>query len=340
MPLASAALDPWLDDVLLGAFDGEHGGFGGTPRFPHPDAVRLALVRWQETGDARFRRAAELTLDRMGWGGLFDVAAGGFFRCAARPDWGEPSPEKLLDGERGARRALRHRRDDARRAALPRARGGHRALHARPARRPRPAAASSPASGPASAGADRAIYTDANAAMVAACLQVAAATGDADLAAAAVTALERVVLATYRPGAGVAHAAGGVRGLLADQIALGHALADAGEATGRTPYPMLAEELARYAVGALWDEAAGGFVDRAPEAAGPLGLLGQRRKPFVVNCAATRLLARLEAECGDGELGARARATLACLARDAAAQGIDAASYGLAVRAVEAIGRP
>jgi uncharacterized protein YyaL (SSP411 family) len=338
VPLAPASLDPWLDGVLLGAFDDEHGGFAGAPRFPHPDAVRLALIRWRETGDARFRRAAGLTLDRMGWGGLWDATAGGFFRCAARRDWGEPSPEKLLEVNAAlaalyatAASAL----DDPR--YLARAADTVRWARARLADAGQGGFFASER--PGGAGVDRETYTDANAAMIAACLQVADLAGDADLVDTAVTALERVVLATYRPGAGVAHAAGGVRGLLVDQIALGHALADAGEATGRTPYTMLAEELARYALAALWDETDGGFLDRAPEGGG-LGLLGERRKPFVVNCAAVRLLARLEAECGDGELGARAHATLASLARDAAAQGIDAASYGLASRAVEAVGRP
>ncbi len=337
-PLAPAALDAWLDGVLLGAFDEAHGGFGGEPRFPHPDAVRLALVRWTETGDDRFRRAAALTLDRMGWGGLFDETAGGFSRCAARRDWGEPSPEKLL-GVNAALAALyataAEALDEPR--YLARAVDAVRYLRGRLAD---PGGAGFFASERAGApGPDRSIYTDGNAAAVAACLQVADLTGDAGLAAAAVAVLERVVLATYQPGAGVAHAAGGVRGLLADQIALGLALADAAEATGRTPYVMLAEELARHAIGALWDETAGGFLDRA-SGGDRVGLLAEPRRPFVLNCAAVRLLARLEGESGDGELAGRARAALASLGRAAAAQGIDAASYGLAARAVAAVARP
>src|SRR5262245_27162820 len=47
--VAADARAPGLDlldaatEQLLGAFDGEHGGFGGPPKFPHADDIRLCL---------------------------------------------------------------------------------------------------------------------------------------------------------------------------------------------------------------------------------------------------------------------------------------------------------
>ena len=79
-----------------------------------------------------------------------------------------------------------------------------------------------------------------------------------------------MLLACYRPGAGVAHCVDGearVRGLLADQIAMAAASLDAFDATGNIVYEMMAEELAHYAMRTMWDERDGGFFDRAPEPA-------------------------------------------------------------------------
>ena len=91
--------------------------------------------------------------------------------------------------------------------------------------------------------------------------------GDDGLREFALKSLERVLLACYKPGAGVAHYFDGqprVRGLLADQFAMASACLDAFEVTGNVVYEMMAEELGHYAVRTMWDEAGGGFFDRAP----------------------------------------------------------------------------
>ena len=68
---------------------------------------------------------------------------------------------------------------------------------------------------------------------------------------------------------------------------------------------MMAEELTRVALRELWDEAGGGFFDRAGHD-GDIGLLRARRKPFVANAEAASVLARLERTCGDPEFHVRA----------------------------------
>src|SRR5690606_13051523 len=87
-------------DRLVASFDREHGGFGGAPKFPRPNALELLL---EESRRAKARaRAAELehvvlhTLRRMARGGLFDHLRGGFFRYSVDRRWSIPHFEKML----------------------------------------------------------------------------------------------------------------------------------------------------------------------------------------------------------------------------------------------------
>ena len=118
----------------LGAsFDARYGGFGGAPKFPHPNHVATLLRAWrrsvtqrgrsdypplerddqlpQESDDNAPRKRdghvprepddhalqmATTTLARMAQGGLFDHLAGGFFRYSVDQRWEIPHFEKML----------------------------------------------------------------------------------------------------------------------------------------------------------------------------------------------------------------------------------------------------
>ena len=82
---------------VFDTFDDEHGGFGTAPKFPLTAPLELALDLYRETQDAAMAHIVEVTLDAIGWGGLYDEIDGGFFRCAATRDWQQPHREKLLD---------------------------------------------------------------------------------------------------------------------------------------------------------------------------------------------------------------------------------------------------
>lgn len=336
-----------LRDLVFAAFDDRYAGFGREPKFPLVAPVRLALQIGE--GDPACRAIAEATLDAMGWGGVYDDVDGGFFRCAASRDWGNPRSEKLLDANAALLRlyldagsSLGLARFTERAADILRyiqtwladpVDGGWRgAQHADPAYYAGAAADRRRQAPPAVAGA---LYADSNGEMVSAALQAAAIFGDDGLRDFALTSLERVLLACYSPGRGVAHAChgGAVRGLLADQAAMAEACLDAFDATGNIVYEMMAEELVRYAQRTMWDEDGGGFFDRA-EAADPadgIGLLGRRLKPFAVNCAVSRLLRRLAGASGDHDFTALADRTLDAVGPLAAAEGPLAAHYLLAV---------
>jgi len=281
-PAAVPALDAF-DEMLFETFDAAHGGFGDAPKFPHADAVRLALARWQETGDERFRHMVSATLDVFGPGRLCDPRDGGFHRYADGRDWSRPSGEKLLEVNAGliallleAGGAIGHvpSREQARRALR------FVRTHLTDPDRPGFFASAFPASGDDELlSIDRTRYTDASAAMISASLLASAIDGATEAGEFAIAVLERIVLDTYRPGAGAGHVAGSapeLAGFLTDQLSLANALLDAHDATGRMPYLMLAEELGYYVLKVLADGHEGGFFDRAVPGAEAIGLLRGR----------------------------------------------------------------
>lgn len=85
-----------VDDIRSNA-DLKHGGFGRAPKFPHPEAVELAML-WHHTHkDDVMHSIATLTLDSMAGGGICDQLGGGFHRYAVDAAWRVPHFEKLLD---------------------------------------------------------------------------------------------------------------------------------------------------------------------------------------------------------------------------------------------------
>jgi uncharacterized protein len=83
------------------AFDKEHGGFGGAPKFPHPPNLVRLLRHWRSSalGDAPDLEAlymATSTLQQMAEGGIYDQLGGGFCRYAVDAHWMIPHFEKML----------------------------------------------------------------------------------------------------------------------------------------------------------------------------------------------------------------------------------------------------
>ncbi len=82
---------------LSDRFDGEHGGFGRAPKFPHPTNLEF-LLRQAVGGppDDPTLRMAVFTLERMIRGGLNDQLGGGFCRYSVDDQWMIPHFEKML----------------------------------------------------------------------------------------------------------------------------------------------------------------------------------------------------------------------------------------------------
>jgi uncharacterized protein YyaL (SSP411 family) len=81
---------------LAQAFDREHGGFSGAPKFPHPDSIELLLRRYAATRDGNALNMAAFTLRRMAEGGIYDQVGGGFARYSVDAQWAIPHFEKML----------------------------------------------------------------------------------------------------------------------------------------------------------------------------------------------------------------------------------------------------
>jgi uncharacterized protein len=97
---ASAALqapDAEVDPGLLTAavtalrrtYDGEHGGWGGAPKFPSASVIEFLLRRGEP-------QMALHTLRRMAGGGMYDQVGGGFARYSVDARWIVPHFEKML----------------------------------------------------------------------------------------------------------------------------------------------------------------------------------------------------------------------------------------------------
>ena len=95
LPLEAARRD------LERSFDGEYGGFGAAPKFPHAGGIERLLRDWRASAadpdpDLKALYMATLTLTRMAEGGLFDQLGGGFCRYSVDRYWMIPHFEKML----------------------------------------------------------------------------------------------------------------------------------------------------------------------------------------------------------------------------------------------------
>jgi uncharacterized protein YyaL (SSP411 family) len=89
-----AVIDGIVKSVLK-MFDPQHGGFGSSPKFPHPAALDLLIDQYLRTGDEELRHVFVTTLEKMARGGVYDQLAGGFHRYSVDERWIVPHFEKM-----------------------------------------------------------------------------------------------------------------------------------------------------------------------------------------------------------------------------------------------------
>jgi uncharacterized protein YyaL (SSP411 family) len=95
----SAEFSPAVIDAIvksaLGIFDPQNGGFGSSPKFPHPAALDLLIDQYARSGDGQLRNVFVTTLEKMAHGGVYDQLAGGFHRYSVDERWVVPHFEKM-----------------------------------------------------------------------------------------------------------------------------------------------------------------------------------------------------------------------------------------------------
>ncbi len=94
-PLTVAVLDE-ATERLAATFDPNHGGFGGAPKFPQGMTLDFLLRQYARTGSDRALQMAEITLEKMARGGIYDQLGGGFHRYSVDERWLVPHFEKML----------------------------------------------------------------------------------------------------------------------------------------------------------------------------------------------------------------------------------------------------
>ncbi len=77
-------------------FDHQNGGFGSSPKFPHAMELALFLGYFDKSNNSDYLHAAELALQKMAQGGIYDHLGGGFARYSTDARWLVPHFEKML----------------------------------------------------------------------------------------------------------------------------------------------------------------------------------------------------------------------------------------------------
>jgi uncharacterized protein YyaL (SSP411 family) len=349
------AIDPdlaapdWLTGLLVRERDVEYGGFGAAGKFLHTSALTAGVRIYARNPSEPLGETLVSTLDAMADGGIRDGIDGGFFRYVSSREWMRPHTEKMLEDQAAVVRLFLEAgrafdrpewtgvardtiafvertladRSSGRFFASQAADEGFYQLPSEALRRTFTAPR-----------VDRTLVTDWTAQAASAWIAAGERLGDVSLSEFGARALDTALIASYRPGEGLAHwvdGTAGVRGLLTDQVHASRALLDLHEATGNPTWSMMAEELMRTALRTLWDEGAGGFFDRPREGADAIGLLADPRKPLAANCAAATVLARLAHLTGDADLQQRALETLRAQTTGYREMGLFGAPYVLAI---------
>jgi uncharacterized protein YyaL (SSP411 family) len=316
-PVNDAAVPAAIAEALLASAEDAPEGYLDDSRCVHGDALLFLLRYGLVSGDGRALDRVQRTIAALMMDGVFDPESG-VGRCG-RSVGADVVVERDAATQAAILRVLAEGLelgdDGSWREALNR-------LAACVGRRWLPR---DDAGGPA--------YTDAVADLAGAALVSAAALDDRALARRALSALEDVALATYRPGHGVSHATGpGAPRLLADHVSVIRTLLDTHELTGELPYSMLAEELGWFVLQNFGDERAGAFVDRMASADpdDDLGRLSEPWYPFRTNALAAHVLACLSRTSGEAEFAEAAATAFAWCASRWRAHGLDAASCGIA----------
>ncbi|MGM9921754.1 MAG: thioredoxin domain-containing protein [Bhargavaea sp.] len=81
---------------LARQFDGVYGGFGGAPKFPSPHQLLYLFRYFKWHGEPLAFKMADLTLDAMASGGIYDQVGSGFARYSVDEYWLVPHFEKML----------------------------------------------------------------------------------------------------------------------------------------------------------------------------------------------------------------------------------------------------
>lgn len=331
-------------------YDPVYGGLGSEPKFPQPEVWELLLAQYvsQPARDRRLLEMVTHTLVRMGGGGMYDHVEGGFFRYSTTCDWSVPHFEKMAEdhgrliplylhawqvtGEEALFNILHKTLAyvtttlyDDQRGVFAGSQDADEEYYSRPLperRKMKPPFI------------DRTVYTDWNARLGAAFLELADALDEVRYREMGLRTLNFLWEYLVPSGEAAYHyldeQGRHLQGLLGDQVALARACLEAFMRIGAAAWLERAEQLVTVAERTLADEAGGGFFDR-PEDPDAQGLLAQRQKPMFENAAMAEVYLLLHHLSGERRYLERAEETLRVFSHEFSRYGLMAAGYALAV---------
>ena len=328
-------------------FDIDYGGFGFEPKFPHTDALDLALLRYKYNGEKEMLTIVNKTLDKMGKGGTYDQVEGGFFRYSTTRDWSVPHFEKMAEdnakllglylhafqvtGNPYYRQVAEGIVNYVRKSLSDLQNGGFYGSQDADEEYYRLSKNEREKSKAPSI--DRTLYANYNSLFASSFLLAGVILDNADLASFALKSLDGV-LSKFSLTEGIAHFWGvdatGPRGLLVDHATTLNALLDAYEYTSRWSFVEKGMMLIELSLKSLYDQKDGGFYD-VPDAGEKLGELRTRDKPLDENSMMALGLLRLSSISGDDRFGEIAAKTLQLFLESYERHGLMAAGYGVSV---------
>lgn len=346
---ASLSLDI-VDDVartVLDSSDPKYGGWGERHKFPHPEAIDFALIRWSQTGDGDMLDLVFRTLRNMQNGEIHDRVDGGFYRYATQPDWSVPHFEKMLDsnsqrlhayleayqalGDESFRTTSEGILDWMHTTLLDEETQAFRGSQdaspefARLRSREERAKATPPTCDPT-------IYTNWNAMAVSTLLKARQVLGDRRYEEQALRTLDFLLDALYDEQRGLYHYWDGsahLFGMISDHAYTLRALIDAAQYAGENRYLGVAEKLANLSIEILRSDT-GGFYDTAYDP-GARGGLRRRNRSILENAVLAEALLRLSHLTRQDDYRDTAREALASFVLDYKRYGHFVAGYARAV---------
>jgi len=339
-----------IDYLTLGIasrFDSLHGGFGNAPKFPHSDALRLALLQYHLQGHKAALNIVKKTLTEMSNGGIYDKEEGGFFRYSTTMDWSIPHYEKMCEdnakllvnyleayqvtGENVFRDTAKGILAYVNAKLSDQINGGFYgsqdadevyyklSLPERLKREPPRI--------------DRTLFVNWNSMMSSAYMLASVVLDDQHYQDFALQTVNLLLETSFSPENGAAHylvrGKSHLSGLLTDQVHMMECLIDSYHITSNRKFLDSAESLAEFTLDKLWSNT-GGFYDK-PKETGAFGALKLLDKPLNENSVAADAFLRLHHVTGKQEHLETAKKTLEHFASGYQRDGIMGAVYGLAV---------
>ncbi len=339
-----------VDDVaktVLDSSDPKYGGWGERHKFPHPEAIDFAMIRWSQTGDSAMLDLVLRTLRHMQAGEIHDEVDGGFYRYATQPDWGAPHFEKMLDSNsqrlHAYLEAYQALGDESLRTTCvstldwmfntlldPETQAFRGSQDASPEfARVKSKEARAELEAPAC---DPTIFTNWNAMAVSALFKARQVLGDKRYEEQALRTLDFLVTELYDNKRGLYHywdGAAHLPGMISDHAYTLRALIDAAQYAGETHYLETAMELANISIELLRSDS-GGFYDTAYDP-GARGGMQRRNRSILENAVMAEALLRLSHLTRQDDYRDTAREALASFVLDYKRYGHFVAGYARAV---------